>query len=123
MKNLMNNLEQILWEDHKYNQEKEPFLDIIICGELTFEQEFCLIELLENTSKEAKTNIIACNTEFIRKHTDRNGDTLYLGTNCYQKTAKKNTLVNTITNLNEIVQIPQDSNQIWFISSTVRIMN
>ena len=109
-----------LWEDHKYNDEFEPCLEIIPCGEMTFEQELCLHELMIQTAKDTETNTVAYNSDLIRKHRDGNGDIFYIGSNCFQKVLKKNTLVNTLTNLNEIVQIPQDSNQIWFISATVR---
>jgi len=109
-----------IWEDHKYNDEFEPCLDIIPSGVLTFEQELCLQELMRQTAKDSDSNTVAHNSDLIRKHKDVNGDIFYIGSNCFQKALKKNTLVNTLTNLNEIVQIPQDSNQIWFISATVR---
>ena len=110
-----------IWEDYKYNEEKEACIEIIPCGQLTFEQELCLHELMLQTSDSLDTNTVAYNSDLIRKHKDINGDIFYIGSNCYQKALKKNTLVNTLTNLNEIVQIPHDANQIWFISPTVRV--
>jgi len=109
-----------IWEDYKYSDEKEACLEVILSGQISFEQELCLHELVLLTSKSVYTNTIAHNSDLIRKHKDENGDIFYIGSNCFQKALKKNTLVNTLTNLNEIVQIPHDASQIWFITPTVR---
>jgi len=109
-----------IWENHRYSSEKEEYIDVIICGSLSEEDSLCLKTLLNKAPNESIAHHSPHAPEFLSKHTEKNGDSYYVGVNCLQKAVKSRTMVNTLNNFNEVIQTPLNTEQIWFISPTIR---
>jgi len=124
MKKILNDDFFTMWEDYIFQMEKEPFMDVLTCGDIT---EMSVLQNLTNlvfiTNKEANGEPVPQYPDTIREFTDTNGESYLVGSNSLQKLFKKSHLINTLSPKNEIVKTPHDANLIWFISPVVKTGN
>jgi len=113
-----------LWEGLDYADKLEPFIDVFTCGKITNEDELrCLAQLLLLPQSEVDGSEIPQGSDFIRKFTDKDGESYLIGNNSFQKIFKKSQFINTMSLRNEVIQTPIDAAQIWFISPTIKMGN
>ena len=111
-----------LWEGLDYADKLEPFIDAVTCGKITEPEDIlCMAQLLLLPEKEIDGSEIPQSPEFIRKFTDKHGDSYLIGNNSFQKIFKKSQFINTMSLKNEVIQTPSDATQIWFISPAIKM--
>jgi len=112
----------LMWEGYEYSADKETFFDVITCGDVTDMAEYrCMVDMLLQTQQEVDNAYIAQCPDILRKYTDKNGSEYLLGKDNFQKVFQKGHIIHTLSPLNEIVKIPHDANQIWFISPVIKV--
>jgi len=113
-----------MWEDYIVQEEREPFMDVLTGDDITDMSVLQnLTSLVFITTKEANGFPAPQYPDVVRQFDDTNGESYLVSSNSLQKLFKKTHLINTLSPKNEIVKTPHDSNMIWFLSPTVKVVN
>jgi len=111
-----------MWEGYDYSADKEPFWDMITCGEVTdIAEHRCMIDMSLQPQREADNPNAAQILEVFREMTDKNGSVYLVGKDGFHKKLAKGHIIYTVPPLNDIVRIPHDVNQFWFISPVIKV--
>ena len=109
------------WDGNDFADEIEPYIEVYPNGFPTDDEDMeCLITLLLQKKKSLYDLSILQSPDFIRKHTEIDGSNYLVLKNGFQRiSSKKNTMLNTLSGKNELIQIPSDPNRIWLLSAVV----
>ena len=111
-----------MWYGNKYTDEKEPFIEVILCGFPTEKDDVeSLVELLFMTKTKINNLSIPQLSEPLREHTETDGSNYIIVKNGFHKIfSRKNTMLNTLSGMNELRQIPSDSSKVWVLGAEIK---
>ena len=106
-----------IWKGIDYVEEIEPFLESIPCGFPTDKDDIeCFYTLLQQTKKDIKNQTVPNNQNFSRLHTENDGKEYLIVKNGFHKFSMiGKTLVNTVTDTDELLEVPFDPNMSWLV--------
>ena len=113
----MNRDRRILWQGNEYVEENEPYFEVVPCDlPEDFDDIECLANLLHQTKKEMNNQTIPQFPDSARWHTEKDGSKFIIVKNGFQKISlNKKTLINTLSDKNELIQTSIDPNKAWLL--------